>query len=260
MGLIISFLFGLIWGSFLNVVIYRYDDWRAIVFKSSHCRDCQQQLRWYDLIPLLSYLSLRGKCRYCQQPIAWQYPIVELTTGFLILAGYYLIFIAQQFELYRSVFAIVSFIIAIGAMIVIFFHDLREMMVPEEVSYVLLFSCLIFGLFYSGSILTTLYGGLIGVLPIALLVYPSGGRWMGEGDVKIALALGLMLGYPLTIAFLAASFLLGGLFGSVALLVKAAKLKSAVPFAPFLIIGCLISLFWGPELINWYLRSFGYGY
>jgi len=259
-GVVVAFLFGLIFGSFLNVVILRFDDLMSVVRDRSHCPKCKTTLSWLDLIPVLSFLFLRGKCRYCQKPISWQYPVVELSTAALVAAGYYLIFLVGQPSLVAGIVAYAGYILAIGTLIAIFFHDLYEMLVPESLAYVLLVSSTIFSLFYFQDWQTTLYGGLAGLIPIALLVYPSRGILMGEGDVKIAAALGLMVGWPSAIVFMIASFIIGGLLGAYLLLTRQVKLKTAVPFAPFLIIGGLVALYWGPFLVTWYLGVLGYAY
>lgn len=259
-GVIIAFIFGLIWGSFLNVVIVRFDDWISILKDRSHCPKCKARLPWYDLVPLFSFVALRGKCRTCQKPISWQYPLVELTTAALVAAGYYLIFLLNDLVLWQAVVAFGAYIIVLGALVAIFFHDLYEMLVPEALSYAALIGAAIFSLFFFQDWQTSLYGGLAGVVPIALLVYPSRGVWMGEGDVKIAAALGLLVGWPAALVFLVAAFVIGGVFGAILMMTGQAKMKSALPFAPFLIIGGLIALFWGQHMISWYMGILGYAY
>jgi len=255
---VVPFLFGLIYGSFLNVVVLRFDDWLSILTTRSRCPDCQTQLRWYDLIPVISYATLRGRCRYCEKPISGQYPLVEIVTGILLVAGYGLVF-HHSLEQVSAVTAYAFYVLAVGAMVIIFCHDLYEMMVPDSVSYFLLLSAFAFGWLFTGNLIATLLGGLTGILPIALLVYPSQGKWMGEGDIKLAAGLGMLVGYPSAIVFLFGAFLSGGAYGLLAVLFKKAGLKSAVPFAPFLILGALIALFYGPSLIHWYIGMI-YGY
>lgn len=254
---IIAFIFGLVFGSFLNVVIYRYDQWLSILKDRSACTHCKQQLRWYDLVPLLSYVTLGGKCRYCRKPISWQYPVVELSAAALIAVFYYRIFESGIFTLLLGVLAFIGAIVAVGAMIVIFFHDLYEQMVPDLMAYILLVGAVLFSAVYYDSLLNTALGLLVGVAPIALIVYPSKGKWMGEGDVKIAAALGALVGYPNAFVFLVSTFLVGGLFGSLAIASKQAKLKTAIPFVPFMIVGALIAFFWGDQLVTWYLGLIG---
>ncbi len=248
----IAFIFGLVYGSFLNVVILRLDEWKTILYDRSHCPNCKNDLMWYDLIPVISYASLGGKCRYCKKPISGQYPMVEILTAVLVTLGYFLVF-TSNWPLWREIVAFALLILALGSIMTILWQDLREMMIPDSISYALLFFAILFSWAFTGDFLKTIYGGLVGFLPIALLVYPSRGKWMGEGDVKLATALGLLVGFPSAAVFMVMAFFSGGLYGAIALIAKKAKLKTAVPFAPFLIFGALIALFWGKDLVNWYL-------
>lgn len=257
MGTVIAFVFGLVYGSFLNVIILRFDDWQSIVRGRSQCPNCQAQLRWYDLIPIVSYLTLKGRCRYCSRPISWQYPLVELATGLLLAGGYWLIFSHGAISLVWQVAAFISFTLALGSLVAMFVHDLKEMMIPDFFAYIFLLFAGLFSLIYYQNPLFSIYGALIGFLPIAALVYPSRGKWMGEGDLKLAAGLGLLAGYPHAIVFIALAFLIGGLYGAILLLTRQAKFGTAVPFGPFLIIGGLLALFWGQTVVGWYLGGIG---
>ena len=247
----VVFVFGLIYGSFLNVVVYRYDDWISIARTRSHCRECKTNLGPLDLIPVLSYIMLRGKCRYCQKPISIQYPIVELVTALLFVAGYNLIFTEMGLQLTQGAFAFAFYILVIGAMIAVFCHDLMEMMIPDSLSNILLICAAIF-MIILGKPREAFIGALVGLIPIALIVYPSKGKWMGEGDVKLAASLGILSGFPGSIIFLGSSFVIGGLFGGLLMIFGKAKAKTAVPFGPFLIFGALIAIFYGQAIIDWY--------
>lgn len=251
--LIIAFVFGLIYGSFLNVVILRFNEWRSIVTGRSHCPKCKTDLRWYDLIPVVSYATLKGRCRYCGKPISWQYPVVELLMGALVAGSYSLIF-AGSLSLVVATLSFALLLISLGSIVIIVFQDLDEMKISDYLSYVLITSAVLFRALVNGRYIEIVYAAAIGFLPIALLVYPSRGKWMGEGDVKLSLGLGVMVGYPNALIFIVTSFLLGGLYGVVALLAKKAKLKTAVPFAPFLAAGAITALFWGSAIVSWYIR------
>lgn len=255
-GIITAFIFGLIFGSFLNVVIIRWDDWMSILVSRSKCPNCKTQLKWYDLIPIISFLSISGKCRYCQKPVSWQYPVVELVTALLVTLGYTFFFPALG-DVTLIVISFIAYLIVVGLMVTVFFHDLYEMMVPDLMAYILLFVAIILGVALYGW-QPTLYGLLIGVLPIALLVYPSKGVWMGEGDVKIAAALGAFVGYPGAITYIALAFLIGGIYGVLAIILKRVKMRTAVPFAPFLIVAAITTFFYGEQIVSWYMRTFSY--
>lgn len=257
-GVIIALLGGLILGSFLNVVIYRFDDWLSIATTRSRCRDCGTQLRWYDLIPVISFITLKGRCRYCHKPISWQYPVVELSMAFLLAAGYAVIFGSADFTVLRASLIFTFYILSVSSLIVIFFHDLYEMYISDYMSYFFILSALGFAMCLYHNWQLILMGAFIMVLPIALIVYPSKGKLMGEGDVKLALGLGILAGYPGAIVAIVSAFILGGAYGAVALLARRAKMRSEVPFAPFLILGTLVALFFGMYLINWYLGVMGF--
>lgn len=256
--LALPFIFGLIYGSFLNVVVFRFDEWLTILKGRSHCPQCKETLRWYDLIPVISYLTLFGRCRYCKKPISLQYPLVELSTAVLLAAGYSLV-INAGLPLLTAVGAYLLYVLAVGALVVIFCHDLTEMMIPDSVAYFFVATAFGFGSLFTQNITATSLGGLVAVIPIALLVYPSRGKWMGEGDVKLSLGLGLLTGYPSAIVGLVTAFMSGAVIG---LLMTAMRrgttVKTAIPFAPFLIIGGLVALFYGDTLVHWYQGMLGY--
>jgi prepilin signal peptidase PulO-like enzyme (type II secretory pathway) len=181
-------------------------------------------------------------------------------TACLLTAGYLLIFQVNTVNLTRAGFIFAFYILAIGSMITIFFHDLYEMYISDYLSYFFLAAALGFSLLYYQDWQLTLMGAFVVTLPIALIVFPSHGRWMGEGDVKLALGLGIITGYPGGVITLVMAFLLGGFYGALALIARKAKLKTAVPFAPFLILGGLIALFYGTQIVDWYLGFLGYGW
>jgi len=253
------FLFGLAAGSFLNCVIYRLEVNKSFLKGRSFCPHCKHQLNWQDLIPLLSFLILRGKCRYCQKPISFQYPLVELATGILFLCvwqagGEPLSFFFNS--------TIASFLI------IIFVYDLKHYIIPDRVIYPAIgiaflyraFEALAFNHWPLGFEISSLINPLLAAFGAAafflVIVLISRGRWMGVGDIKLAFLMGLILGWPNILAALFLAFFIGAIFG-VALVIAGRKtLKSEVPFGPFLVTGTFIALFWGQEVINWYLNLF----
>lgn len=251
--LIISAVFGLIYGSFLNVVILRFNEWRSIITGRSHCPECKTPLRWYDLIPVVSYATLRGRCRYCGKPIALQYPVVEIITAVVVAACYWLLFGTGASLTYVNGSEMVLLLGAIGVLMTIVFQDLDKMSIADSLSYTLIALSLVYALVRGDGWLHMVYAAGIGALPIAALVYPSRGKWMGSGDITLALGLGLLVGYPNALVFMTSAFLLGGLYGALALLGKKTKLNTAVPFAPFLAIGAAVALFWGAAIVHWYV-------
>lgn len=257
---IIIILLGLIVGSFLNCLIYRLEKGEGFLKGRSYCPLCQHALNWQDLIPVLSFLILLGKCRYCQKRISWQYPLVEISTGLLFT----LIFATFGWPL-----SIFYFLISIF-LVIIFVYDLKHYLIPDKVIYPAVATAGIYHLIrLLGELLgedsplqvwrglsspaLSAFGAAAFFLAIVLL---SRGRWMGAGDIKLAFLMGLILGFPNILVALFLAFFWGAIIG-VGLIISGKKnLKSEVPFGPFLIAGTFFALFWGEKIMNWYLNLF----
>ncbi len=240
---------GLIIGSFLNVLILR--EGREGLGGRSHCPRCRHTLSAIDLIPVVSWVLLRGRCRYCKTSISLQYPLVELLTASIFLV----IGIAEISLLARAVgFFIAAFCVAIAV------YDLRHLLIPDDWNYGFLVSALVFGaLLPAGSFFAQSIAGPLTALPLWALWYFSSGRWMGFGDVKFALGIGWLLGIYHGFVALLGAFIIGAVISVCILLPLGAvssyahnrgvtwlskgrnhfTMKSEVPFGPFLIISCL---------------------
>ena len=239
------FIFGLFIGSFLNCVIFRLEKREGFLKGRSYCPHCRHPLAWYDLIPVLSFIILRRRCRYCQKTISWQYPLVEIATGLL-----FLLIISYQL----SIITYIYYLIIACFLIVIFVYDLKKFIIPDKV----LFPAIAISLLYliinnQLSIINYLLSALGAAVFFLVIYLLSKGKWLGFGDVKLAILLGLILGWPKILLALFLSFVIGGIIGVGLIVFLKKKLKSEVPFAPFLIIGTLIAFFWGQTIINWYL-------
>lgn len=270
------FFFGLVIGSFLNCVIYRLDKEENLVSQRSHCPFCGHTLSWQDLIPFLSFLLLKGKCRYCKKPISWQYPLVELATAILFVFLFQ--WHSRNFSLaigspFAYFFSLAYLFFAASFLIVIFVYDLKYYLVADEVIYpaiVLSFLADVFfafsgshfpqrdliqgsfyNLFTSKALAAVLAAGFF-----LIIVLISQEKWMGMGDVKLAIFMGLFLGWPQILVALFAAFFFGAIIGIGLIVFSKKKLKSEVPFAPFLISATFIALFWGEKIISWYLSLF----
>ena len=248
---IFVFYLGLFFGSFLNCVIYRLKKKQSFLRGHSYCPACQHQLYWYDLIPILSYLLLSGKCRYCKKPISLQYPLVELATGLLFLA------------VFNPEYAIRSFYLLIITclLIVVFVYDLKHYIIPDKVVFPAMAIAFLYNLFllltgdYSlFQFLNMIYAAILPALFFFLIFILSQGRWLGFGDVKLVFFMGLFLGFPEILTALFLAVFLGGIIGVGLIIAGKKKLKSQIPFGPFLIIGTYLALFFGQSLINWYLN------
>lgn len=248
------FLFGLAIGSFLNCVISRLETGGNFFKGRSFCPYCKHILGWPDLIPLLSFLILKGKCRYCSQKISWQYPLVEFSTGII----FFLIFLTlPSLTNYTYVYFVYLLSMA-GFLIVIFVYDLKHYIIPDKIIYPAIIIALLYNL-----ILNTKYF-ILNAFPAALgaagffllIVLISGGRWMGIGDVKLAFLMGLLLSFPNILVALFLAFFSGAIIGLGLIISGKKTLKSEVPFGPFLVTGTFIALFWGQNIINEYFEMF----
>lgn len=252
---ILIFILGLAVGSFLNCVIYRLKKNESFLKGRSYCPKCKHQLSWQDLIPLLSFFELRGKCRYCQKPISWQYPLVELATAILFVGVFHISF--PNFLLSFYYFLISSFLI------IIFVFDLNHYIIPDEIIYPAIFLAFLYDIVYSYFILHNLnliinsfYSSLGASLFFLIIFLISRGKWLGFGDVKLAFFMGLFLGSPAILVSLFLAFFIGAIIGIGLISLKKKGLKSEVPFGPFLVTGTLIALFWGEQIVHWYLNLF----
>lgn len=243
---IFIFIFGLLIGSFLNVVIIRMNTGRTIVRGRSKCDRCSRELKWYELIPVFSFLTLGGKCRTCKTPISFQHPIVELVTAIIFSTLYALIVLPNFFSPYAWL-SFVGALCAASFLIVIFAYDLRHKIIPDEAMYPLLLLSIIAALWRhvvdGVSIQHALVYGIAVAVPLFLFWGLSKGRLMGFGDVKLALSFGWLVGASVAAAAIVIAFLMGGIVGLFLLaLSKKYKLKSEIPFAPFMIAGLFIAV------------------
>lgn len=261
--LIIALLFvlGLAIGSFLSVVIYRMTHGDSALRGRSYCDACKNQIAWYDNIPLLSFILLRRKCRHCGTPIPWEYPAVEFLTGALFVWWFVVGF--TFFRLSERPFLIIQplFWLFVGILLVmIFFTDYMYYIIPDSAVVLLTIATFAYRLFltrqgimmphdFALAILCAC-GACLFFLGLFLL---TKGRGMGFGDVKLAFPLGLLLGWPNTLVALFLSFFIGASVGILTIMLGKKKLKSAVPFGPFLVIGTLIALLWSNEIVRMYV-------
>lgn len=250
MTILISIIFGAIVGSFLNVCIYRLPREESIVFPGSHCPLCKKPIQFYDNIPIISYVLLRGKCRYCHQPISLQYPIIEGITAL----GSLLLFL--RFGISLSYFIYFAFV---SALIVITVIDLYYQIIPDVISLPGIGIGLLASLFLSNVTFWESFIGMISGGGILFLV-AVGYQWlfkregMGGGDVKLLAMIGAFLGWKSVLLTIILSSFIGSVIGIILIVIKGKDFKYAIPFGPFLSLGAAISLFYQNEIISWYLR------
>lgn len=252
---IFIFIFGAIIGSFLNVVILRYNTGESVVYSGSRCFSCGKKLTWSELIPIFSFLIQKGRCRQCKSKISPQYPIVELITALVFCAIFWKL--NHQFDFY-SVPSAAYWLAVFGSLIVISVYDFRHQIIPDKIVYLLIFLAFGHWLFADKSLSGFLVGaGFFGFLGLLWLI--SRGRWMGLGDAKIALASGWLLGPFGGLIALFMSFWLGAISGIFLLIFapKKFKLESRIPFGPFLGLGTLIAFLFGNNILQIYLNIAG---
>jgi leader peptidase (prepilin peptidase)/N-methyltransferase len=264
------FIFGLIIGSFLNVVICRLKTKEEIFLSRSRCPHCQKNLKWFDLIPILSFLSTFGKCRYCGKKISWQYPLVEIITG-----GLFILIFNFQFSIFNEItifnfqtlnFSLLLFIVC--SLIIIFVYDLKHYIIPDKIVFPAIIAAFFYKLFemFGNWNLRFIWDLGFGIWDFQILLYAifsaivassfffaiiliSKGEWMGFGDVKLAFLMGLILGWPDILFALFLAFVLGAAIGLILIGLKIKSIKSQIPFGPFLAAATIIMTLWG-EIIK----------
>ena len=283
---LILFIFGLIIGSFLNVVSLRFKPENQvfdlkIINGRSACSYCRKTLCWYELIPIVSFFIQSGKCRSCGHKLSRQYPIVELLSGLIFAAVPFFIHYRSSLpDYYRfgswSIWTLVFLVLLLISVI-----DFRHFIIPDELTWMLIFFglaliilqsqipnfnffdqsflrhyALLFG--WPGNIwLNRLFAALTSSVFFGLLFFLGKGKMMGGGDVKLGFALGWLLGWPDIILTLVISFMIGGVTGFILMINRKRTMKDSLPLAPFLAIGFVLTVFFGYQIINGYFSLMG---
>ncbi len=242
--LLIIFLYGSIFGSFLNVVIDRLPRDEKFFKDRSYCESCKKTLRWYDLIPLFSFLFLRGKCRYCKKPIPPRLFLIELFCGLMFVLLYSLNS-TLPFSALVSIFAIFLAVFAI------FMIDVKHKIIPDVLLIVILIAALLYHFVLGHDFSEYLLSGFISLLFFLALFLGTKGRGMGFGDVKFSFVIGFLLGFPHTVIAFYSAFLTGAIISVILILSKRKKLRGeTIPFGPFLIVGIATALLFTNEIIT----------
>jgi leader peptidase (prepilin peptidase)/N-methyltransferase len=242
---IVIFLFGIVIGSFLNVCIFRIPNHETVVTERSHCMRCGYQLSWYDMVPVFSWLFLRGRCRKCKEPISPQYPIIEAMNGML----YLLVFVVNGFSVQSILYCLLM-----SALLVLSVIDWRTYEIPIGINIFILCLGILQVITDYKNWMNYLAGFLCISILLELILLISRGRAIGGGDVKLMAAAGLLLGWKQIIL----AFLLGCIIGSVIHLLRM-KLSGAdrvLAMGPYLSAGIAIAALWGEQMLNWYLNLY----
>lgn len=245
---ILIFVLGICIGSFLNVYICRWNGPGSIVSPVySYCPKCQHRLMLFDLIPLFSFIFLKGHCRYCNNKINWQYSLVELLTGIIFLLTY--LHLELNWTLLPNLFFVCLLITAT-------FIDLEQQIIPDKLNIWGIGLGLILNLMTGNQSLVSMFLGLLitGGLMLLIAVLSRGG--MGGGDIKFAAVIGTFLGWSSGLLCLFLAFLLGGLIGTFLLVFKIKERKDMLPFGPFLSLAAVIVLLFGEKILSWYCTIF----
>lgn len=247
MEVLFLFILGLCVGSFVNVLADRLPKGEDVLVSRSHCDYCKKILSWNELVPILSYVVQHRRCRHCHKLLSCQYPIIELFTG--------LGFVVIGYMAGASTVTLVSSLILFSMSVVILVADLKYFIIPDATLVVMG----LVGLFF----LTTLplqevkvhvFSAVMAFVGFLLLYLFTKRKGMGFGDVKLAGVLGLLLGFPNIIIALYTAFLTGAMVGVILMIVGKAKMKTKMPFGPFLILGMAVSFLYGLPIYTWWLK------
>lgn len=257
--IIFLFILGISIGSFLNVLIDRLPQGIDIVKLRSRCDFCKHPLTVFDLIPILSFIIIQGRCRYCKKKLSRQYPLVEFITGIMFVLVYYYIEPAS-FSTFSSLTINPLFIFLLmifSSLLVITVSDFKYRIIPDQMIIVLILTTIIYQFFFQQQmIILNIIVGMVFLLFFLGLVVVTRGRGMGLGDVKYAFFMGLLLGYPKILVGFYLSFLTGAIVSLILIVMKKKTFKSTVPFGPFLVLATIVSYLWGEQLINIFQKSF----
>lgn len=245
------FIFGLFIGSFLNVLIDRLPEGKSWIKGRSRCDFCSQVLKWYDLIPLLSYLLLKGRCRYCRKKLSFQYPLLEIITG--------MSFVFTYLNSPPPLFVKCYLLYVISSLIVIFFTDLRKRIIPDQILFPLTLVTVLFKLYEKNwDVFTNNIPAAFIVSGFFMcLVLITRGKGMGLGDVKYSYFMGLLSGFPQMVISFYTAFLTGAVFSLILVIRGKKTFKSKIPFGPFLVLATIVTMFWGEPLWGVFRRIVG---
>jgi len=267
------FVLGLCLGSFINALVWRIHETEgqkrlsskkkkelSILRGRSMCIYCHHLLKWYDLIPVISWLSLRGKCRYCHKPIHWQYPLVELSTALLFVGSYIFWPVSISGAEWIS---FITWLVCLVGLVALFVYDVKYMLLPNKIVFPLLYIASI-GVIVeaiarkdTSVIVEAAMGTIVGGGLFYVLFQVSGGKWIGGGDVKLGFLLGIIVGSPaLSFLMIFLASLVGTIYVLPLMASKKLNVKAQIPYGPFLIVGATIAVLFGQQILQWYTNGF----
>ncbi|MBN2307072.1 prepilin peptidase [Candidatus Peregrinibacteria bacterium] len=240
-------LIGLAFGSFASMLIHRlHTRDKSVLGARSFCPRCAAQLRVRDLIPIASFLINKFRCRFCKQPIAFRYPLLELSMAVIFLLTTSLIGMDDVSQI--AFYLLIAFVF-----IVLTFYDFLFKEIPDLISLPALFIAILYAVLNHTFTVTNLVVGMvIPVVFFGLLHFGSKGRWLGGGDIRVGALMGALLGYPMILTGLFFGYLFGSVYSLIGLASKKFGRQTQIPFAPFLLLGTYVALFWGQQILDWY--------
>jgi leader peptidase (prepilin peptidase) / N-methyltransferase len=246
-GLVTVGAFGLVVGSFLNVVIARLPALRSLVWPGSACPACDAHIAWHDNIPVLSFAVLRGRCRACGAAISWRYPIIELTTAALWVLAW---------TVFGPTPDLVVALVFLSALVAVTAIDLEHQIIPDVITLPGIVAGVAANLATGRvSLTTSLIGIAVGGGLFFTVIVASGGG-MGGGDMKLGAMFGAFLGWDVTLVSIFIAVVLGGVFALALLATRRMRRKDPIPFGPFLAAGGAVGLLWGERIVRWYVSGF----
>lgn len=245
---IFLFIGGLLLGSFINMIVWRIPN--SVTLKGrSLCVHCLHTLAWKDLIPVVSFLLLRFKCRYCLRQISWRYPLVELATAAALLS----VWIVRP-HYFAGPLETLFVVLAVGVLVALFIIDHEYQIIPDAITLpaIILLSILqiIRGVPVSSLALAALFAGGFFAAQYAF----SKGRWIGDGDIRLGVLMGVILGWPTVFVALIIAYVFGACVGLILIGLGKAQLSSKTPFGTYLSAASFIALLYGSQIIDWYVR------
>lgn len=246
---IFIFVMGLIMGSFLNVCICRIPEGQSISYPPSHCSNCNTRLKPWDLVPVLSYVFLRGKCRYCKSKVSIQYPAMEVLTGIV----YLLIYMRYGLTSYTLRYIILASFLIVIAMIDFKTTDIYDatVIIPAVIGI----GFMVYDYLNHFNVSSRIFGVILALFIIGAIILIT--KAMGTGDLEVYMLIALYVGFKGTIFVILTSIIIGGIVGLILIATKKKTKKDFIPFGPYIVIAGIIFMIYGNQILNWYLSLIG---
>lgn len=245
------FLFGLSIGSFINSCVWRVRENLRISQKRSICPYCRDIIAWYDNIPILSFIALKGRCRKCKKPISWQYPLAEIFVGLAFVA------VAWHYQFGKGLLSpeLIRDWIITAFLAFIFIYDFKYKEILDSATLIPGVFLFLFSLAMGWqTFISMLVGVAIGAGIFLFQYLVSAGEWIGGGDIRLGLFMGVILGWPNILIGLFLAYVMGAAFSILLILTRRKKIDGRVPFGTYLALATFITMLWGGSILDWYLN------